>query len=854
MKKQISLLLMFHILGMATQAQTLQPDSILSRSVTQNLLMPQEKLYIHTDKPTYIAGEEIWLRAHVVDGSTHVPTIASRYVYVELQNPFLETITRIRLRADEQGHIHGNIPLPDDLPTGEYILSGYTRFMENQGEDYFFRKRLYIANVLSKAVRMETRMDDTYLYVRFFNPVTGEQQKLQGCAAKLPSGEINVQRSDMDFRIKIHEAKERILLVQTGNYKEFVPIASRPDYDVTFHPEGGNLPSGALCRIAFKALNEQGQGEDITGTIRNKEDSIIASFKSTHRGMGVVTFIPQNGEKYRAVCENAEGDKKSFDLPLPDGQALTLQVNRVKDKIYAKVLHNPNTTFADSLFVFTHQRGAPKHIGVWRQGMLHIPFDVNDFTSGSASFMLVDNQGKIISERVLFICQDDLAQGETTSDKLEYGTREKMTLNLQVTDAQGNPWNGNCSLAITDNADVQADSCVNILSTLLLTSDLKGHIEAPAWYFAQGNSNKRHQALDMLMMTQGWKKYDWKKIWQADYDTLAILPEQTQVITGKVTTRLFNKPIEDAAVQLMSLSVGMVGEMRTGADGAFRFDGFEFPDSTAYWFNAYTSRGKGSIVINVAERTYPVLGHRLPPYNLHTKDITAEYLSKADLRMVMQNGIRHIFLDDVLITAPKKVYKTQYERIIGARTIKEKALEQTGAFNLKILLRQKYGYVPGGLYLLDEVPINLGDSELGSWALSNILETLHPRDIEQIDYINGFGAIGFYPNVRSIVAITTKRGGDEHNAKWPVTNLKTITPLGYQEPVEFYSPKYETALSKEDKNPDLRTTIHWQPSIIVKDGKAQIECYTSDSPVNYTLVIEGVGYDGSLLHMKQQMK
>ncbi len=847
------LFILYLLCTLTAQAQTFHPDSILPRSILQNILKPQEKLYIHTDKPTYIAGEKVWLRVHVVEGSTHLPTVLSRYVYVELQNPFLETVTRIRLRADEEGHIYGHIPLSEELPTGEYTLTAYTRFMDNQGQDYFFRKRLYIANVLGKAIRMETRMDDTYLHVKFFNPVTGEQQDLQGCAAELPSGNINVQRSGKDFRIKIHDSKERMLLVQTGNYKEFVPIASRSDYDVTFHPEGGNLPSGALCRVAFKALNEQGQGENVTGTIRNEQDSIITSFKSIHRGMGVLTFIPQSGEKYRAVCENEAGSTKTFPLPLPEEQAFTLQVNRVKDKIYAKVIHNPAIIFADSLIVFTHQRGVPKHIGVWKQGAPFLPFEMEDFSSGTASFLLVSPQGKILSERMVFIHRNDLAKGTVTPDKPEYGTREKMTLDLLVTDAQGNPWNGNCSVAITDNADVQADSCVNILSTLLLTSDLKGHIEEPAWYFAEGNNVKRQQALDMLMMTQGWKKYDWQRVWQADYDSLAVFPEQSQVITGKVSRRMFNKPIEGAEVQMMSLSVGLSEKTRTDAEGNFRFEGFEFPDSTAYWLSAYTDRGKGNIVIDVDEETYPKLGNRLPPFGHTSKDISAAYLNKADYRMVMENGIRHIFLDDVLITAPKKVYKTEYERAPSAKTIKEKDIAQSGALTLEILIRQKYGYVPRGVYLLDGVMINPDKSETSQWALKNTLETLRPQDIEQIDYINALDAMGFYANVGSIVAITTKRGGEQYNAQWSVTNLKNIILLGYQEPTAFYSPRYDTASTKSKQIPDLRTTIYWQPSVVVKEGKVQVEFYTSDSPADYTLIMEGVGKNGTLLHVRRQI-
>ncbi len=843
MKKIITALL--SLCAFITQAQTLLPDSILSRSITQNLLLPQEKLYIHTDKPTYIAGEEVWLRAHIVDGSTHVPAIASRYAYVELQNPFQETITRIRLRADNKGHIYGYLPLSKELPTGEYTLTAYTRFMENQGEECFFRKRLYIANAMNKSIRMETRMDDTFLYIKYSNPVTGELLKFHSCVAKLPSGEIEVQRSDTDFRIQLPHTKEHTLLVQTDYYKEFISIASRhPDYDVTFHPEGGNLPTGTLCRIAFKALNNQGQGENVQGTLRDSRNQIITRFQSTHLGMGILTFIPKSGEKYRAVCQNAEGKTKTFDLPLPEDQAFSLQVTPVKNYIYAKVQHNPNITFTDSLFIFTHQRGTPKHIGVWKQGIPYIPFDMEDFTSGSASFLLVDRLGKIISERMMFIHRDDLARGNATSDKPQYGKKEKMLLNLQITDAQGEPWNGNCSVAITDNADVQPDSSVNILSTLLLTSDLKGYIEEPAWYFAKGNTAKRQQALDILMMTQGWKRYDWQRAWQADYDTLKTQPEQSQVFIGKVTKQGTELPIEGAEVQMIGLSANISEKTQTDADGRFHFTMFEAPASTSYWLSAHPSSDKANITIQVNEETFPTLKKRVPPLRLHhsiklQKSISVAYIDKADRRATIENTFRHIPMNEVLVIAPREFSQNEYKITMGAQSVKEYEIRQSGVPDMQTLLREKFACKAEGTFILDGIIIG-GEGK--------ILEGYPLTDIKQVDVIQGPQVVMFHNKTPRIISITTKQGEKRHK-----NNLRTIIPLGYQEPIAFYSPKYDTALNKESKNRDLRTTIHWQPSVIVKDGKTLIECYTSDSPVNYTLVMEGVGNDGSLLHVEEQM-
>ncbi len=876
MRNIIFLLLL--LCSLANRAQTFVSDSIISRSLQQCRLLPQEKLYVHTDKPAYIAGEKVWLRVHLVDGSTHVPTEVSRYVYIELWNSFMELVKRVKLMVDEEGCIYGHIPLSEDLPTGEYSLYAYTRYMENMGRDYFFNKKLFVNNVLNKSIRMETHMNNSYLYVKFFHPVTGEQMNLKGCTARTSSGSVDVQRSDMDFRIKIHDSKERMLLIQTGNYKEYVPLVSRPDYDVSFFPEGGNLPSGVPCRVAFKALNEQGQGIDIKGTVRDSRDTIVAYIRNAHRGMGVLSFIPQSGEKYYAICKDKEGGEKRFDFPSPDPQTLSLQVNRLKNMLLVNVQHHPDIALPDSFFIFAHQHGWPMQTAVWKKGMSNILFKSDVFDVGTVSFLLVDAQGKIVSERMVFVHKDDLAYGTAILDVAAYGKREKMTLNLNVTDAQGNPWSGNCSLAITDNADVQADSCTNILSTLLITSDLKGYIEEPAWYFGKEDSLMRRQALDALMMTQGWRKYDWQQVWRGEYDTIRIVPEQSQSILGKVTKRISREPVESAKVNIMSVAVGLSSELRTGPAGTFRFTGFHCPDSTTYWLTALTARGKNNIVLDIDSEVFPSMGNRLPPSSFHyagslQRRLSSAYLEKADLRLLQESGIRHFFLDEVLVTAPRKVYKTEYESVMGSASIKEEEIEKSGALDLRTMLRQKVpGLIPVSvkradgtigyevrirnekvLFIVDGVMWNSDESPQSDEAVLQLLDTFSPTNIEQIDVIKGAQSIAYHSKFSNVIAITTKRGGEQYNAKWPVTNLKTIIPLGFQLPAEFYSPKYDTARKKGNKDPDLRTTIYWQPDVEIKDGKAQIECYTSDSPVDYTLVMEGVGEDGTLLYLKKQV-
>ena len=137
----------------------------------------------------------------------------------------------------------------------------------------------------------------------------------------------------------------------------------------------------------------------------------------------------------------------------------------------------------------------------------------------------------------------------------------------------------------------------------------------------------------------------------------------------------------------------------------------------------------------------------------------------------------------------------------------------------------------------------------------SILQNFLLNDVAQIDIIGPPFSLSYDPLAGGgIVAITTKTGLGTGGAEWYPTNLKRIMPLGFQPPVEFYVPRYELTADKEKQDPDLRTTIHWQPRLEVKDGKATVEFYTADGPVDYSVVIEGVGEDGSLLRMEERIK
>ena len=868
MKHFLSLSLML-LCSAILSAQPFPVDTLFSRMERQALLYPMEKVHLHTDRGTYVAGETVWVKAYVVDGITHLPSRRSRYVYVALQNPFGEVVSRVCLRPDSSGSIHGNLVLPDDLAKGDYTLTAYTRYMQNQDEDYFFRKRIHVSSVMNNAIRLETKVRGSHLDILFRNPVTGEVKDIRHCVTRVSSGEINVQRKDSGYSVKFHDSGDKVLLVQAGNYQEFVSLDTKPDFDVSFLPEGGHLVSGTMNRVAFKSLNSQGQGESVRGTVRDDRDSVLLRFESLHRGMGTFPFIPSSGKEYRVICENSSGRIKEFTLPSSTSD-YGLQVNEARGKYFAKVLRSPDTSGLSPAYLLVHQQGWPVEVHRYVPDTDVYTFDSGKLSSGTASFLLVSSTGQVLNERMVFVHSALPAVARLVPDRTDYGRREKVVLTLDVTGASGHSWTGDASLSVVDNHDLVPDSLSSILSTLLLESDLRGSIECPAWYFRGGNDSFRRQALDVLMMTQGWRRYRLEDAFSGIYSSPVLQPESGMSLEGKVSRRVSRKPVPNSRIQLMIPALGITEEGVTGPDGRFRFDNFEYPDSTVYWVNAYSDKGKDNVVLDLDSVVPPAFVKVLPPMldnagaGISPKGLS-EYLSKSDVRMTRENGIRHIFLDEVIITASKYVPKTEYETIIGAKSIKEDKINQSGVNELLPFLRQQYAAInwieKNGFIMLtirgEPATVIFDGSYCRAYDVGshNILQYAYLRDVAQIDIINHPFSLSYDPLAGGgIVAITTKTGLGTGGAKWHPTNLKRIMPLGFQPPVEFYVPRYELTADKEKQDPDLRTTIHWQPHLEVKNGKATVEFYTADGPVDYSVVIEGVGEDGSLLRMEERIK
>ena len=832
-------------------AQQLSPDTVISRLWQQIHLFPQEKLYLHTDRNEYVAGEKIWIKAYIVNATTHRPDSSSRYVYVDLINPFNQVALRRCFRRDSLQLIHGAFPLDDTLPGGDYTLRAYTRYMQNKEEAYSFKKHLRVLTPISQEVELKIQRTEGQTYIlQCVSRDSREPQTFYSAQVWSETGKLWTRQHDRDvaFKLDPNLLKHSVVLAQVGNCRQYLPLCpfGRHDYDVSFLPEGGQLIEGAVCKVAFKAVNNEGYGESVSGVVLNGCQDTVTVFRSLHQGMGTFSFIPQAGKCYIARCTDSSGIVKEIVLPQVEKTGYSLQVMQRKSDYYVSVLHHPDMV-VEPLILVVHQRGLPRYAQLWNFSFQSLKFAEKDFSSGIVHFLLVDLRGNIRSERLAFRFPSG-EKSQAVPDKPRYASRHLVRLELQAIDEQGMPWEGSASLAVTDNADVLPDSCCSLPAYLLLSSEVKGYVEDPHWYFRWPDSVLRQEAVDVLMLTQGWRRYHLPKLFRGKYESPQISPETSMAVEGSVTSGGKGRPVEKMKVRVLAPEINLLEDTATDKDGRFVLKGFEFADTVNFWVSLPLEDIRRSTRLSVCSPSVPPacsLPLSFSSFVETDNKRKSSHLRKANGRIVNGQGIRHVYMEEVTVTAPRKIYHTEYERY-ATHTVSEGRIRKSGSSTIEGVIRSMLGghLLNSAQIVFDGVLCELKEN------VRFILQDLPPSDIQQIDVIKSPASIGFFGGVMSdLIIITTKRGETSMRKSGLPANMAHVDLIGYTRETEFYSPKYDSPEKQNGQTPDLRTVIHWKPDVCFRNGRASVCFYTADTQGAYSYVVEGVSNNGCTLRM-----
>ena len=436
-------------------------NKVLGNVSRFSLLRPQEKVYMHFDNTGYFKGETIRFKAYVKRCDTGRRTDLSSILYVELINPSGDIVEKRKLKITN-GEASGDITVDSIMVTGFYEIRAYTRYMTNWGTSACFSRVFPIF----KQPRQEgdySRMEiDQFAYRK-----------------RLPN-----QRVDADS-----------VIVQTYTHA----------MTVRFFPEGGDLVEGMTSRVAFTVSDEEGRHIPTTGYLTDPSGRRIATVSTDDEGRGVFTVRPE-GKPLYLIVNNQKDKEKRYELPAPRPQGCVLHLDMERDDVIAADIHSSAAMQGRVVsYMLIHDGNIMECDTMVLRSENHIMFPRRRMPEGVSQLTIFGTNGQIHAERMLFICP-----AITTADSINItSTTTRLTPCCKVQfDIQAQP-SASISFSAMDAATMTNGKVGNMKTWMLLSSDVRGYIDHPDYYF-EADDREHRQAADLLMMIQGWRRYDFR--------------------------------------------------------------------------------------------------------------------------------------------------------------------------------------------------------------------------------------------------------------------------------------------------------------------------------------------------------
>ena len=794
---------------------------------------PREKAYLHFDNTSYYVGDTIWFKAYVTLAEKQVFSSISRPLYVELVDQ-AGHVTDKQIIKLSQGEGNGQFVLPQSMLSGYYEVRAYTRWMLAFSDPQYF-SRTFPVYQLSHSDQLE-RSISTY--------------ELSPSMEKRPE-----------------ETREKLSL--------------------RFFPEGGQLVEGITSQVAFKAESKNEGNIQLSGTLYTKEGQEITSFETLHDGMGAFEYTPSALPAIAKV--NFQGKQYEFTLPkaLPSGYIL--KVGNNAGAISVTVSCNAATP-QDTLAVFISHQGRPHAYQLIHcQANKPQQFTVlsRKLPAGVLQISLLNRAGNTLCDRFIFASPRAPLQISPKGLKEIYAPYAPIRCELQLNNAIGEPIPGKLSVSIRDA--VRSDYMEydnNIFTDLLLTSDLKGYIHQPGYYFTESSLRKQKE-LDILLMVHGWRKYDMTQQIGISPFTPLQLPESQLVLYGQVKSTILKNKLKDIALSVMVKRDAEIitGQTVTDENGHFSIPLEDFEGSMEAVIQTRKvgkERNKDASILidrhfSPATREY---GYR----ELHPEwSNIAHWQQEAEkFDSLYMDSIRRVdglyLLDEVEIKSKRRSQSTNMATKINEQSIDayydiRQAVDQLrdngkvvttipevmeklnplfywDRSNDNCTYRQKPICYIMDNKILSSTEVNMMLTEIDGLASIIISKGTGGVDDEIIQNTKMSNSndvdVSELDKYSIFYLIPLPRHDVLNKHETAALGTRQTVMQGYTPALEYYSPAYidkELYMDKADK----RRTLYWNPTVQTdENGKAVIECYNNQYSTPLIIQAETLSNDGKL--------
>ena len=487
--------------------------------------MSPQKLFIHFDKQNYAAGETIWLKGYLVDGSSHLLHATTANIYLELWNAQGEMIRELIFQPSE-GIFHGQIFIDPDIPDGNYAIRAYTDWMLNQGEPFLFYKYFYVSNpAFANFIDNDTR------------------------------------RFNREFNNTIEALRQEIA--------------------VQFFPEGGRLISEMESRVAVKITDATGRGLSLKGLLKDEAGKTITEFETNQAGLGIFNLKPEAGQQYQAEINTGGRRPVMATFPKVQNNGYSLRA-AIANGLLEISLSCAAPTSPSSTSILLAQSGGElvyfnPDIELKEPQKISIP--LKELPSGMSHFTLFSNDTEPVAERLVFVNHDDQLYFDIRAQLLREAEVNALNIDVLASDEDGNPIAGTFSVSVQYGAVGHRTHYENIFSYFLLSSDLEGPQPNPALYFDYSQDNVEAM-VDLLMLTHSWERFSWSEIFSEKEPEISFSPVYGITVRGSLSGRQRFSGIANAEVKMRLVEDHSVSsQTKTDASGNFQFNDLSLTDS-----------------------------------------------------------------------------------------------------------------------------------------------------------------------------------------------------------------------------------------------------------------------------------
>lgn len=823
-------------LPVVAQPYTNQNVKLTDQLHSLSINAPPELVYIQTSKDIYETGEDLWFKVYLLDAQYLIPSVLSRTLYLQVVNEKNKEVVWQEKYEIQNGFANGRISIERSLAEGYYLLEAYTSnsFFDDSAEFKAIR-RVLIKTDISTRTSLTTRFDKASyngkdsIRIRF-SPLSEPWDSSEAeITATLYRGNKKLNKvqavingnGQKVLSFPPNDAREGLRVTVITKYKDRTETSTLtvpyedPRIQFTTFPEGGNLVAGIQNKLAFKGVAGNGDPVETEGTLY--EDNIpLLKFKSLHAGMGSFNFTPCTGKKYFIRLLTPKTDSL-FQLPeiYPSGIIMSL-FKRDKDVLAFKISQSSDLKLGDG-YIRVQCRGVVCGIAAVKlKKELIVKIPLSELPQGITEVTLFNSSLMPVAERLVYINQEKKLNISVSLLKNIYPTRGNAIMKITVRDEKGHPVTANLGVTVFDKLYQNPADSDNILVHTYLSTQIRGNIYNPSFYF-YSTSKQREEAMDLLMLTQGWRRYIWS---ESNLNIFANRHKQT--ITDGIKGEVFIESVWKMIRKEQKFVLGY---------SPFKGKGNIFiPVDTNGCFTIIPD------YLKACEGDYVYMKPLAP---MGVKPLIRLSDPFDTIKLMMRD--KEIFYPHADAVTPDKIVPATQVVRAGVVSIKEVTIRG----KRPRMVRDKYfGRLDSMLnpdyvciYNVLNCPNHVREPGYTYPVEGSTYKLYVGSQTTEIVYDSTFKHSSLYQSSRINYGYTEEK-------LLKMYNLSRVK--AYYGPREFYQPNYDQA-TENVLIPDYRNTLLWEPSVITDEkGEATLSFFCSDINSGFIGRIEGVSDSGLL--------